>query len=298
MNMPRLPRILLVGLLLLAAALAPVAAATIKVAVNSQPITDFQIAQRLALFKLEGKKGQQAAIDELVNESLMLQEGARLGFNVSEGEVDDSILTLARRLKMSASNLEKILTAQGVGMQTLRDRLKANVAWGKVVGTVVSSKVTVSDADAEAEAETKLTTANSFDYILTRVLFVSLPEYSASKRTAQAKDFRSKFTDCKSAAVLSESYPDVAVVPVGRRHATQFPQAIADELSKLNANQLTSPRVTDAGVEMLAVCAKAVSDDTTFLVLDLKRNSGTAKLQKEAEKYLADLKAKAEIIYS
>jgi peptidyl-prolyl cis-trans isomerase SurA len=284
--------------MLLAAALAPVAAATIKVSVNSQPITDFQIAQRLALFKLEGKKGQQLAIDELISESLMLQEGARLGFNVSEAEVDDSVLTLARRLKMSASNLEKILTAQGVGMQTLRDRLKANAAWGKVVGSAVSAKVTVSDAEVEAEAEAKLTAANSFDYILTRVLFVSLPEYSASKRTAQANDFRKNFTDCKSAAVLSENYPDVAVVPVGRRHATQFPEAIADELSKLNTNQLTKPRVTDAGVEMLAVCAKAVSDDTTFLVLDLKRNSGTAKLQKEAEKYLADLKAKAEIIYS
>ena len=35
--------------------------------------TEVANAQRLALFKIEGKKGQQTAMDELVNEALELQ---------------------------------------------------------------------------------------------------------------------------------------------------------------------------------------------------------------------------------
>lgn len=299
LNMPRVLSALLLGLTLLFAAMPPAIAATVKVSVNGQGITDVQIAQRLALFKLERKSGRQAAIDELIDEALKIQEAARLGFVITAAEIDDAVLQVARNIKVSASNLEKLLTAQGVGMQTLRARLEANLAWNKVVGTAVSQRVTVSDADIEQQAEAKLTAANSYDYILKEVLFI-MPggKGSASKRTAEAAQYRKNFTGCDSAVQLSLSYTDAAVRDIGRKHATQMPDAIAEELSKLNVGGITKPRVVETGVSMLAICAKSVSDDTTFLANGLRQDAGNAKLKGEAEKYLADLRAKAQIINS
>ena len=138
---------ILLGLTLLLAA--PAGAATVKVTVNGTPITDVQISQRLALMKLEHRGGQKDATDELVNEALQIQEAKRLGFTISDSDIDGAVLQLARQLKLSASNLTKVLTNSGVGMQTLRDRLQANLAWGKVSGTVISSRVTVSEADID-----------------------------------------------------------------------------------------------------------------------------------------------------
>ncbi len=296
MKMHRVLGAMLVGLTLLLSA-APASAATVKIQVNGQPISDLQISQRLALFKIEGKKGQQTAMDELVNEALELQEAKRLGLTVSEAEVDDAVLQLARQIKVSLTNLQKVLTDNGVGMATLRDRLRATIAWNKVTAVAINGKVQISDADIDKEAKAKLTAANSFDYILKEVIFL-LPggKGSASARTAQANQYRKSFKGCDTAVQLSLSYTDAAVRDIGRRHATQFPDALSAELSKLNVGGITKPRVVENGVSMLAVCAKDVSQDTTFIADNLRQTAGNGALKTEANKYLADLKAKAQIV--
>ena len=81
---------MLLGLTLLFPAL-PVQAATAVVTVNGQPITDVQLAQRLALYKIEGKSSRNAALDELINEALQVQEAQRLGYTVSESEIVDAV---------------------------------------------------------------------------------------------------------------------------------------------------------------------------------------------------------------
>jgi len=294
MKMHRVLGAALVGLSLLLAA--PAMAATVKITVNGQPITDVQIAQRLALMKLERRQGAQAATDELINEALEVQEAQKLGFTIADSDVDDAFLALARQLKLSASNLTKVLTDSGVGTQTLRDRLKGNLALGKLSATAISARVTVSEADIDKEAKAKLTAANSFDYILKEVLFITGNGASASARTAQANQYRKSFTGCANAVQLSLSYTDAAVRDIGRRHATQFPDALADELSKLNVGGITKPRVVENGVSMMAICAKEVSTDTTYIADNLRQNAGNGALKTETDKYLAELRSRAQIV--
>ena len=294
--MHRVLSALVVSLALLLA-VAPADAATVKIKVNGEPITDIQISQRVALKKLEGKGTQQAAIDELVNEALELQEANRLKLTVTEAEIDDGVLQLARQLKVSLSNLQKVLTDHGVSMETLRDRMHANIAWNKVTGAVINQRVQISDADIDKQAKAKLTAANSFDYILKEVFFI-MPggKGNAAARTAQANQYRKSFNGCAGAVNLSLSYTDAAVRDLGRRNANQLPAPISDELSKLNVGGITKPRVVDGGVSMLAICSKEASTDTTFIANDLKQNAGNGALENEANKYLANLKAKAQII--
>ena len=283
---------LLMGLTLMFSTLSAEAASAL-VTVNGQPITDVQVAQRLALHKIEGKNNRTAALNELINEALQVQEATRLGYNVSDAEIDQAVLDVARQIKVSASNLNKILTDNGVPMSTLRDRLKANIAWSKVTQQVVSSRVQVSEADIDAKAKAELTAANSFDYILKEVLFIG---GNPSARTGQANKYRQSFKGCDSAVELSLNYTDAAVRDIGRRHATQFPDALANELAKLNVGGITKPRVVEGGVSMLAVCAKESSQDTTYLADQIRNDTGSKGMEAEANKYLAELKAKAQIV--
>jgi peptidyl-prolyl cis-trans isomerase SurA len=276
----------------------PALAAGVVVKVNGQAISDVQVSQRAALKALEHSGGAKQATDELINETLETQEAARLGITVTEGEIDDALLSVARSLKMSQSNLEKVLTDNGVAVQTLRDRLKATLSWNKVSGAVIQAKVQLSEADIDAQAKAKLNATNSYDYILKEVLFI-LPASggSPSKRTAEANAYRKAFTGCKDAVQLSQSYTDAAVRDLGRRNANQFPDAIAQELAKLNAGGITKPRVVQGGVSMLAICSKEATQDTTFIANQLRQNVGDQAVKTAADKYLADLKAKAQIVY-
>jgi peptidyl-prolyl cis-trans isomerase SurA len=291
MKMHRVLSAMLLSMILVATV--PALAATVKVEVNGTPITDVQIAQRVALMKLEGGGTSAKAIDQLIEDTLQIQEASRLGIEITNADVDAGYLDVARNIKVSASNLSTILTNNGVAVEALRARIKASLAWNRVVGTAISVRVNVSEADVDAKAKAELTAANSFDYILKEVLFIGS---NASKRTADANKYKKAFAGCDSAVNLSLSYTDAAVRDLGRRHATQFPDALANELSKLNVGGITKPRVVENGVSMLAVCSKSNSEDTTFIANNIRQDVGNNGLKAEAAKYLAELKAKAQII--
>ena len=284
---------LLIGLALLAGSVLPATAAT-KATVNGVSISDTQVSLRLKLFQLEGKKGAKGALDELVEEQVMIQEAKRLGITVSDAQVDEAVLQVARNLKMSRDKLIATLQQAAVNIDTLRDRLRANLAWNQVVQSVVAGRVQMSDAELDQKAQSELTAANSFDYILKEVIFIGK---GSSGRTGQANQYRKSFQGCDNAVQLSLSYTDAAVIDVGRRHATQLPEAIAKELAGLNVGGITKPRVVEQGVSMLAVCSKSEAKDTTFIKGNIQQTAGNDALKSEAAKYLKETKAKAKIIY-
>lgn len=270
------------------------ALAAVKASVNGVTITDIQVAQRLKLFQLEGKGGSKAALDELVNEQVMIQEAKRLGINVPESEVEAAVLQVARNIKVSRDKLDQILNQAGVNVDTLKDRLRANLAWNQVIQSTVMSRVALSDAELDQKAQSELNASNSFDYILKEVIFIGK---GSSARTGQANQYRKSFQGCDSAVQLSLSYTDAAVIDVGRRHATQMPPAIAKELAGLNVGGITKPRVVEQGVSMLAVCSKSEAKDTTFLKSEIQAEAGEDALKAETSKYLDEVKQRMKIVY-
>ncbi|SFZ80891.1 periplasmic chaperone for outer membrane proteins SurA [Devosia enhydra] len=294
--MKRLALGLFIAVALAAAPVTAALAATVKVSVNGSAITDVQISQRLKLFELEGKSGQTAARDELVNEAIMLQEAKRLGIEVTDKQVNDAMVNVARNIRQSYDNLLKILSSRGVPKSTLEDRLRANIAWGQVTQAAIIPRVQISDLELDKRAEQRVNAANSFDYILKEVIFVGTPG-QASGRTSEANRYRSAYKGCDTAVQTSLNFRDAAVLDMGRRHATQLPEALAKELAGLNVGGITKPRTTESGVSMLAVCAKTVAEDTTFIKNNLRQEVGSEQLKGEAEKYMADLKKQARIVY-
>lgn len=284
----------LIGLMLVTGSVAP-AWAAVKATVNGVSITDVQVAQRLKLFKLEGKSGSKAAVDELVNEQLMIQEAKKLGVTISDAQVEEAVLQVARNIKVSRDKLGQILVQNGVDINTLKDRLRANLAWNQVIQQVVMQRVRLSDVDLDQRAEGKLTASNSYDYILKEVIFIGK---GSSGRTGQANQYRKSFQGCDNAVQLSLSYTDAAVIDLGRRHATQLPEAIAKELAGLNVGGITKPRVVEQGVSMLAVCAKNEAKDLTFIKNQIQQEAGNDALKAEADKYLKEVRGKAKIAYN
>lgn len=290
--MLRLIAATLIGLTL---SVMPAFAAT-KVTVNGVPISDIEIAQRSKLLTLEGGGGTKKAMEQLIDEQLQLQEAKRMNIVISDQQVDDAFQQVARNIKVSTDKLNQILQQAGVSKDTMRARLRAAIAWQQVSGMVVSSRVKVSDLDLEKAAAAKLDQDSSYDYILKEILFIT--SGNASARTGQANQYRKAFKGCDSAVQVSLNFTDAAVRDLGRRHATQLPDALADELAKLNVGGITKPRVTESGVSMLAICSKNQARDTTFVKNKLRSEQGNEAMKTEAEKYKAELRQKAKIIYS
>jgi peptidyl-prolyl cis-trans isomerase SurA len=285
--------VLVLGLGLFAGAILPAAAATTLVTVSGVPITDFQVQQRLQLFRLEGRSGQQAALKELIDETIIMNEAKRIGIGVTDAQVDGAVLNVARNIRMSVENLRSTLTQAGVGLETLEDRMRAAIAFQQITEQIIAPRVQISDLELDQKAAEMVDATMEYDYVLKEVLFVG-----GSGRSGQANQYRQSFAGCDSAVQLSLAYTDAAVIDVGRRHATQLPEAIAKELAGLNEGGITKPRVVENGVSMLAVCSKASARDLTFVKGELRQESGQAAIKGETDAYLAELRAKAEIVYN
>ncbi|MET3896503.1 peptidyl-prolyl cis-trans isomerase SurA [Devosia sp. UYZn731] len=289
---------MILGLLVTMATAMPSFAAVI-VTVNGTPITDTQVSQRVKLFSMEGNRtGQRGATDQLIDEALQMSEAKRLGITVSNAQIDSALQDVARNVKLSKDKLVQMLEGNGVGMDTLRDRLRAAIAWGAITDAAITPTVRVSDLDLDQQAQSKLADYQKFDYILKEVIFVAPGGQGAGARTAQANRYRSAFAGCDSAVDLSLKYTDVAVIDVGRRNATQLPEAVAKELAGLNVGGIGKPRTTDTGVSMLAICQKTQAEDLTFIKGQMQQEAGGAALSGKVTEYLANLRKQAKIIYN
>lgn len=284
------------GVMLTVAAALPAAAQNVRVTVDGTPITDMQVSQRVRLFALEGNKtGTQGATDQLITEAIQMAEAKRLGITVSNAQVDDALQQVARNIGMGQDRLVQMLQEGGVNIDSLRDRLRAAVAWNAVTEAAIMPQVQISDFELDQQAATRVQDYQNFDYILKEVIFVGA---GSSNRSGQANQYRASFTGCDAAVPLSLSYTDAAVVDIGRRHATQMPEALAKELAGLNVGGITKPRVVESGVSMLAVCEKTHAEDLTFIKGDLRAEAGNDALAEQQAKYLADLRERAKIIYN
>ncbi len=287
---------LIVGVALSAAAGMPAMAQSVRATVNGTPITDLQVAARVKLYALEGNKGgTSAATQQLIDEAIQVAEASRLGITVTDAQIDDAFLQISRNMNVSQERLTGLLQQGGVSQETLRDRLRAAIAWDGVKQRAIVPQLQISDLALDQQASSQVQAFQSFDYILKEIIFVGA---GSSGRSGQANNYRSKFSGCDTAVDLSMGFTDAAVIDVGRRHATQMPEAIAKELAGLNVGGITKPRVVDTGVSMLAVCEKTQAEDLTFIKSELRADQGNAALDGEVKAYLEKLRAEAKIIYN
>ncbi|WP_046141497.1 peptidylprolyl isomerase [Devosia soli] len=286
---------MILGLAVAGAATLPSFAATV-VTVNGLTISDVQVDQRLRLFRMEGNKGgRNGALDQLITEAIQMSEAKRLNITVSDAQVDEALLQIARNLKVSQDRLVQMLSQGGVSTDTLKDRLRASIAWNAVGERAVAPNVQISDLELDQRAAQKVSDYQKFDYILKEIIFVGS---GASGRSSQASNYRSKFSGCDGAVQLSLAYTDAAVVDIGRRHATQLPEAMAKELAGMNVGGITKPRVVENGVSMLAICEKTQAEDLTFVKDDLRAEVGGDSMKAQVDAYLAQLRKDAKIVYN
>jgi peptidyl-prolyl cis-trans isomerase SurA len=216
-----------------------IAQSAIKVVVGDQPITTYEISQRAKFLQLTQRatNATKLATDELIDEKLQLAEARKRGIVVSEAEVNEAYANIASRLKMSPDQLTKGLRSAGVDAKTFKDRLRAQIAWGKVVREKFRATVAVSEQDVIAALQSKVEPgkekATTTEYEVTQVIFVVPAKATAAvaaQRQKEAEQLRGRFTSCAEGLAFAKGLREVVIKPLGRR--------LQSELSEENVKML------------------------------------------------------------
>ena len=298
---------LFLGLVLILAAPATLPAhAAIKVIVNDVPITDYDISQRARLITLTQRKkasvAKRQAEQELIDDQVKLAEADRIGIEISQSEVDGAFNNIARNVKMSPSQLSKALRSGGVKPETLKKRLKAQLAWRQLVRRKFSGNIEVNESDiiAALKKTDEEDRQKSIEYDLKRVIVV-VPKSSSggfkSKRKRESEQIRKAFDGCDNAGPVLGKYSEVVVQPIGRRLETELPQARRDEIGALRPGKLTKPTTTPVGFEMIAVCGKREIASDIAVRTELENELRAKEGESQSRRYLMEVRRRATIIY-
>ncbi len=275
------------------------AQSTIRMVVNGRPITSYDISQRVALQQVGGERASSAAAtQQLINEAIQLSELERLGANVSDGQITSAFAGIASQVQMTPANFTSALRQAGINPDTLRGRLRAQIAWSMLLqrrtglaAPIRNQDVTAAllgDAGADAQRTIKEVT-------LQQILFV-VPSGSRADRRGEAERFRSRYPGCDGALAAARGIRDVVVRLIGRRDESQLNGAQGEEILRTSVGRTTRPRQTEQGVELVGICSVREVQSDAVARAEVENRLLVEQGDALEAAYLAELKGRAIII--
>ena len=152
----------------------------------------------------------------------------------------------------------------------------------------------------EAEAKSGEQRDVGIDYTLHPITFV-VPRGAAANvveaRRREADALRNRFQDCSSGLTFARALRNVVVRPPVRRNSADLSPALRDILAKVEVGKLTPPEMTTGGIETFALCDKKETTADSPTRRKLRDEMFQARFQKQADRYLKELRAGAMIEY-
>ncbi|ESR27227.1 SurA N-terminal domain-containing protein [Lutibaculum baratangense] len=279
-------------------------ATSIAALVNDDPVTEYEVQQRMRLNRLTGgPAGKQQALDELVEERLKQQAARRVGISANESEVEQAYAGIASRVQLTPSQLNQALQQNGINPDTMKDRLRVNLAWRDVVQGQMRRQVNIRDADIRAELTRRGEAENTttvYRYTLQPVVFV-VPQGSSAayvrQRMTEASRFAQQFQGCDSAMELAKNYRDTVVQDKVRRGSAELPPEMRQKLAEVSVGGATRPEEIDNGVRVLGVCTREEEQSTEAAQQEIRSELLNEEGQRLSRRLMIDLKQFAVIEY-
>jgi peptidyl-prolyl cis-trans isomerase SurA len=254
--------------------------------VNDDLISTYDIVQRMRLLIVTAGLQpteqnlpdiQREAIRSLIDERLEMQElrneGKTQKFDLiaSDQEVDDEIASIAHNNNTSASQLLAQLAAQGVGAQTFRDQLRAEISWRGWIRGRYGQRLKIGDDQIKAFQKRLESEAGKPQYEIAEVFIdagraggIEAARQGAEQLIAQLQKgapfaaVARQFSNSPSAA----NGGDVGWVSTG-----EMAPELNAALSELRPGQLSAPIVVKDGVYIVYLKDRRSGEASTIVKL-------------------------------
>ncbi|HUZ74351.1 MAG TPA: peptidylprolyl isomerase [Stellaceae bacterium] len=250
--------------LVLACAAAPAQESHIVAVVNSEIITNDDLAARLKLVLASSnlpdtpeneKRLSAQVLRALIDEKLEMQEAKRLSISVPKSEVDDAIANIEKRNNMPKGGLDAYFKAHGIPRSTLVDQITATLAFGKIVHSRVSEDVSVSEDEVnDAMKRLKADIGKPQSRVSEIFLAVDNPS-EADKVLDLANRLIAQIRGGANFSAVAQQFSQSPSAAVGGDIGWVLPDELstrlAEALSKMKPGEMSYPIRTPAGFYIL-----------------------------------------------
>jgi peptidyl-prolyl cis-trans isomerase SurA len=273
--------------------------------VNGDPITAFDVEQRIKLVKLADHKAitQKEALEQLVDDRAKLKEAKRYNLDLSASDIDEQYEAMAKRMRLVPEQFNKVLEAQGVRPETLKARIKADFVWSQLVRGRFPQSLLVGENEIKstmnASGEVK-DDSNSFEYTMRpTVLLVTRSAESSTvdTRRKEAEALRARIQSCDEAKEIFRNLHDAVIRDPVQKTSADLPQTLRAVLDTTPIGHLTAPEVTREGVEMVALCDRKPTTVDSPQKREAREKIFARKYAAQSSKYLQEIRRSSMIEY-
>ena len=282
--------------------------------VNDDPITAYDLNQRVRFTILTSRirasaKLKQAILKALVNERLQMQAAKRLGITIGDEEVNTTLKGLAKRNRISLKRLKAVLKSRGVRAKTLEDKIRAELAWREVIRRKFIRLVSVGNSDIELELsragkggkkkDGKKGAADKagvrFELMKFLLQFTQgRTQKEVKSRMQEAVRLRAAFKTCKRSRAIARRLHAIKVTHVKSITDDKLKEPVRSLLLKTPAGKMTPPSLAANGVELIAVCNRYESKNSgNSLRKSVEQKLRNQEFGRFSQQYLRDLRRDA-----
>lgn len=243
---------------------------SIVAVVNDDVITSLDLKERMRLvIAMTGReptpdvmaKVRKKVLRTLVDESLKIQEAERFSIMVGQDDIDGAIGRIERAQKKQPGSMEAFVERKGASADALRQQIKGEVAWTKLLSRKVRRNVKIAD-DEVFRAQQRLASGKKIEEL--QIASVILPVTDPTKKQeifAVAADIRSQLLAGRNANELLKGYKERATIefgPITWVQREMVHPSIGNALSGLDVGQISNPVETPSGYQIVRLLDKRV----------------------------------------
>lgn len=291
-----------------AARAAPDGASQIAIVVNQDAITMDDVNDRLRLILTSSglpdtpeirSKLMPQIVGALVEEQIKFQEAAREDLAVTRAEIDEGFAQIARQNNFEPDQFRQILSQSKLSIPTMEAQIKSQIAWAKIVQKKLRPQVIVSDSDIDTHLERLNASLGKTEYLVSEIF---LP-VEGQKNLAQVQGLANglaqeikagKAPFFKVAQQFSQSAGASGGGNLGWIQQGQLAPELDAVLPQVGSGQISDPVKTPAGYHILLVREqRTLSAENMPSREQIMTQIGTERLERQARRYLMDLKSSA-----
>jgi len=239
--------------------------------VNSGVVLESEVKDLLANIKKQAEKSKQAlpsnkalrtqVMDKLINDSLILQIGERMGVQVSDAQLDQTIGNMAQENKLTLSQFRQAIISDGEDYEKYRENVRTELISGEVRRNSVSRRIYISPQEvSNLLTLMKEQTTNDVEYHLGHILIefpsdATQAEMTASKERAdKVIELLNNGSNFKKIAIASSGGANALEGgDLGWKNINEMPTLFSELIAGENKDTVVGPIRTGLGFSIVKV---------------------------------------------